>query len=73
MGSQYRLQIPGTGSFFLRSGYKGIFMTESEYGLTYGGGIALNLLGNYIIKVDYAFRDLGILGSTNTYTIELQF
>ncbi|MCF7740197.1 MAG: PorV/PorQ family protein [Candidatus Marinimicrobia bacterium] len=73
IGSQYRLQIPGTGSFFLRSGYKGVFMTESEYGLTYGGGLALNLIGNYVVKVDYAFRDLGILGNTNTYTIELQF
>ncbi|MCF7885071.1 MAG: PorV/PorQ family protein [Candidatus Marinimicrobia bacterium] len=73
LGTQYRFNIPGTGSLFLRGGYKGIFMTRSEYGLTYGGGLLLNLLGNYSIQIDYAFRNLGILGSTNTYTIELVF
>ena len=73
LGAEYELNIPGTGSLFLRGGYKGLFMHNSEYGLTFGGGILLRLMGNMGLQVDYAFRNLGVLGNTNTYTVGLNF
>jgi len=67
-GAEYELKIPGTGSFFARFGYKGLFMDESIYGPTYGGGIRINMLGNTGLKVDYAYRDIGVLGNVHVYT-----
>ncbi len=71
VGSQYQLNIPGYGSFFLRAGYKGLFMNDSQYGLAIGGGVLINLFGNRAISFDYAYKDIGILGNTHSYTIGL--
>lgn len=65
--------IPGTGSFFLRGGYKALFMDRSEYGLTYGAGLKLTMLGNTALYIDYAFRSIGVLGDTHAYTIGYSF
>ena len=73
IGAEYELNIPGTGKFFLRGGYKALFMIKSEYGMAYGGGFVIHFLNNYSIKTDYAFKPLGVLGSTHSYTIGLQF
>jgi hypothetical protein len=62
MGAQYQYKIPGAGTFYLRGGYKALFMTESEYGLTLGGGVELRMMHNVAIKIDYAYRGIGILG-----------
>lgn len=68
MGAEYELKLPGTGSLFARGGLKGLFMDESIYGPTFGGGIKINMLGNTSLKVDYAFRDIGVLGNVHVYT-----
>ena len=68
LGGEYELKIPGTGSLFARAGYKGLFMNESIYGATFGGGIKINMMGNTALKVDYAFRDIGVLGNVHVYT-----
>lgn len=73
IGGQYELKIPGTGSFFLRDGYKAIFMEDSEYGLTFGSGIILRFMNNFVVKADYAFKPFGILGNTQSYTLGFLF
>ncbi|MBN2600737.1 MAG: PorV/PorQ family protein [Candidatus Marinimicrobia bacterium] len=73
VGAEYAIVMPGTGSFFLRGGYKSLFMRETEYGATFGAGFLLRFLGNYGIKVDYAFKPVGILGNTHSYTLGVTF
>ncbi|MCI0513083.1 PorV/PorQ family protein [candidate division KSB1 bacterium] len=73
VGAQYQLRLPGVGEFYLRSGYKGLFMLNSQFGLSFGGGVQLRLLNNVGIKLDYAFRSTAILGNTHAYSIGLLF
>ncbi|MGH7450703.1 MAG: PorV/PorQ family protein, partial [bacterium] len=73
MGAQYQYKMPGAGTFYLRGGYKALFMTESEYGLTLGGGVELRMMRNVAIKVDYAYRGVGILGQAHSYSFGVLF
>jgi len=71
-GGQYRYTLPSFGSFYLRAGYKGLFMPESEFGMSYGFGV-LWRVGSLGMKLNYAFRDIGILGNVNSYSFSLMF
>lgn len=73
VGGQYSLTIPAVGEFYLRGGYKGVFMEDSHYGLTAGGGMRLDYLGNQSLMLDYAFRDVSLLGGMHTYTLSFLF
>ncbi len=68
-GIEYSLRIPNAGKFHLRGGYKALGMEKSEFGLTGGGGFEMFLMGNRAITIDYAFKEIGILGRTHAYTI----
>lgn len=72
-GLEYQLKIPRAGKFSLRTGYKALYMNESQFGLTAGGGLELFLMGNRSVTIDYAFKEIGILGRTHAYTIGLSF
>ena len=72
-GAEYSLQLSTVNKIFVRGGYKALFMEESQYGLTLGGGIMLSLFGNRGLKVDYAYRNFGIFGGLSNYTISLFF
>ena len=73
LGTEYELNLPSTGKFFLRAGYKNLFLPDSEYGFTFGGGIQKYLLNNISIKMDYAFRDIGLLGKVHSYSLGFTF
>jgi hypothetical protein len=73
LGGEYRVNMIGTGWMFLRVGYQGLFLDESEYGLTFGGGVHFTLLGNKELKVDYAYRDIGVLGNSSGCTLGVTF
>lgn len=73
VGAQYRLAVPAMGALFLRGGYKALFMEDSEYGPTFGAGVHLNLLGNIGLRVDYAYKSLGMLGNFHSYTMGINF
>jgi hypothetical protein len=45
---------------FLRAGYKSLFRKDSEEGLTFGGGINLNLGSAGVWAVDYCYMDFGV-------------
>lgn len=72
-GAEYALKVSPVTKIFFRGGYKALFMKESQYGFSVGGGVILNLFGNKAIKMDYAYRDIGILGNVSNYTIGFMF
>ncbi len=73
VGSEYALTVPGFGILSLRGGYKGLYMVDSEYGWTFGFGLLFNYLNNKALKVDYAYRDVGLLGKMSAYTLSFTF
>lgn len=73
LGAQYEFILPGNGSIFLRTGYKSLFMTNSEYGMTFGGGLVLRFMHNLGLKIDYAYKPVGILGNAHSYTMGVMF
>ena len=48
-------------------------MTDSQFGMTYGAGIKLNLINNQTLQFDYSQRSMGLLGDISSYTISLGF
>ncbi len=72
-GGEYAFTMPGFGVFALRGGYKGLYMVDSHYGFTFGFGLQFNYLNNRALKVDYAYRDVGMLGKLHAYTISFTF
>jgi len=73
VGGQYELFVPTFGKFYLRGGYKGIFLPNSQYGLALGIGIVKHFINNLGIKIDYAYREIGILGDSQSFTIGFLF
>jgi hypothetical protein len=72
-GAEYLWDIETFGEIFLRGGYKGIFMNNTQYGLSLGAGIAMEVKGNVKIIIDYAYQDLGILGYANSFGVGISF
>ncbi|MBC8479282.1 MAG: PorV/PorQ family protein [FCB group bacterium] len=73
VGAEWEFIQPGVANFYLRAGYKGKYMINSEYGPTFGGGIKFRLPGNQNLKVDYCYKTVGRLGDVHLYTIGFQF
>jgi len=75
VGAQYALTVHSVGSVYLRGGYKALFMPKSQYGPSYGLGFIYRVSGpnHMAVQVDYASRDVGILGALNAYTFSLLF
>jgi hypothetical protein len=82
LGGEYQLLLPGANQFFLRAGYRGLFMDSVEYGLafsdythglTFGGGIYAALPNNRKVKLDYAYKSVGLLGNYSMFTVGVIF
>lgn len=58
---------------FIRAGYQAIGQTDTEEGLTLGGGLRYKMFGQSYIKFDYAFADFGRLKNVSRYTLRLDF
>lgn len=58
---------------FMRAGYQAIGQTDTEEGLTLGGGLRYKMFGQSYIKFDYAFADFGRLKNVSRYTLRLEF
>ncbi len=59
-------------TLFLRAGYANLFQTDSEFGLTAGGGVAWDGLGNEL-RFDYAWASHGRLGAVHRITVAFGF
>ncbi|NQT26148.1 PorV/PorQ family protein [candidate division KSB1 bacterium] len=73
LGAIYTLSMPGLGKVFLRGGYRGMFMENSEFGPTYGFGFLLQTMPKRAIQLNYAFRDIGLLGTTHVMGFSFLF
>ena len=73
LGGEYEFRLPGQGSLFIRSGYKSLFMADSQFGMTYGAGLMINLMNNQTIQFDYSQRTMGLLGDISSYTVSIGF
>ncbi len=73
LGLQYKLKMPTFGDFYLRGGYKALFLVDSEYGFTFGGGVVVRMMHNLGLKLDYAYRGVGIFGKTHCYSVGILF
>jgi hypothetical protein len=73
LGAQYMFSTPGLGRFFLRGGYRSMFLQKSEFGPTFGAGISREYLNNKTIQIDFAYRDVGVLGVAPMFSVALGF
>jgi len=73
LGGEYQLILPGTAKFLLMTGYHGLFMDNSEYGWTFGGGIHWALMNNKELKLHYAYKTMDILGNYSMFTFGVTF
>jgi len=69
LGMEYALN----DLIFIRGGYKALFQSDTEEGLTLGGGIHYNVGGQFILMADYAYADFGILNNVQRFTFSLKF
>lgn len=73
LGAQYEIELPAFGSFYLRGGYKALFLENSEYGASFGAGLINRMMHRMALKVDYTYRDIGILGAVHAYSFGVLF
>ncbi len=57
----------------LRAGYKSLFLDNSEESFTLGFGIQQRLVGNILLKVDYAYGDFGRLKEVQKFSLGVNF
>ncbi len=57
----------------LRAGYRHLFETDSEQGLTFGAGLNLRIDRSVRARIDYAYADFGRLEQTHWFTLDLAF
>jgi hypothetical protein len=60
-------------SFFLRGGYKSLFLVDSEESFTLGAGVKQTFFGNVAIKIDYSYGDFGRLKDYQKITVGVDF
>jgi len=73
VGAQYSLTFPSFGKVFLRGGYKALLMEDSQYGASFGVGLQIDMMSNQSIKVEYAYRSMGILGGVQSMGVSFMF
>ena len=73
LGAQYEIEVPAFGTFYLRGGYKALFLENSEYGASFGAGLVNRMMHRMALKVDYTYRDIGILGAVHSYSFGVLF
>ena len=69
MGMEYSFR----NLFSLRGGYRNLFETDGEQGVTLGAGFNLRIDRTTRASFDYAYADFGRLEQTHWYTLNLQF
>lgn len=73
LGAQYSITFPTFGKLCLRGGFKGLSMEDSQYGASFGVGVQTDLMFNRGLKVEYAYRSIGIFGGVNSLGVSVQF
>lgn len=56
-----------------RVGYKSLFLTNTEEGLTAGVGLNYNFSNDFGVRIDYAYQDFGMLDYTQHFSLGIKF
>lgn len=59
--------------FAFRGGYAALFSKDSEQGMTLGAGLKYTIIGNFGLKLDYAYESFGRFNNIQKFTIALAF
>jgi opacity protein-like surface antigen len=73
VGAQYSLIFSSFGKLFLRGGYKALYMDDSQYGASFGVGLQVDMMSNQSVKVEYAYRSIGIFGGIQALGVSFLF
>lgn len=57
----------------IRGGYKSLFLKQSEESFSLGFGIKQYLLGNVLVKVNYAYQNFGRLNNIQKFSLGISF
>jgi long-subunit fatty acid transport protein len=57
----------------LRGGYNSLFLQDAEESLTLGAGIYYPLVGNVLLRFDFAYADFGLFDDVYKYTVGIEF
>ena len=61
-------------TFFVRTGYQSLFLTDGEGGLALGGGVLADLFGGDMkARFDYAYSDFGRLQGIHVFAVSVLF
>ena len=69
LGAEYGFQ----DWMFFRGGYRDLFLRDGEGGLSLGGGVIARFIGNFQVKVDYAYTDFGRLENVHRFSVGIIF
>jgi opacity protein-like surface antigen len=58
---------------FLRGGWKSLFERDTEQGFTAGIGVQYRIVGEFKVKVDYAYEDWGRLKNVHYLSLSVRF
>ena len=61
------------GALALRTGYRDLFVNDSEGGFVFGAGAVYEFSPGYNVHFDYAWADYGRLDQAHRFTIGIQF
>ncbi len=61
------------GVFFVRAGYKSLFLDDSQEGLTAGIGLHYPLFGSTAAAIDYTYQEFGLFDGVQTITLSVDF
>ncbi len=73
LGAQYTFELPSFGQLQLRGGYKGVYLVDSEYGASFGFGLKIYYFNNKSLNIDYSYREVGLLGKMQAYSLSFVF
>ncbi len=59
--------------FFLRLGYRDLWLQDGEQGMTFGAGFASHFIGNLSLYLDYAYADFGRLDYVQHLSMQILF
>jgi opacity protein-like surface antigen len=67
------LELAYDDMFFLRVGYKSLFLRDSEQGLTFGGGLNYRFGNQFAVFVNYGWADYGRLKNVQFVDVGISF
>ena len=59
--------------FFVRAGYKSLFLADAEEGFTAGVGLHYPLFGSTAAALDYTYQEFGVFDGIQTITLSIDF